>query len=120
MTFWYIATPYSKFPGGITAAFEGAAREAAALVKAGVPVYSPIAHTHPVALYGDIDPLDHDIWLPADAPFMEAAKGLIVCQMEGWEHSYGIGEEIKAFEAAGKPIVYMTPGVVPAEVLNDD
>jgi hypothetical protein len=115
--FWYLATPYSKYAAGIEQAFIDACRETALLIRAGVPTFSPIAHTHPIAMHGDIDPLAHEIWLPADRPMMDAASGLIVCQMEGWEASYGIGVEIETFKAAGKPVVYMTPGVVPAEVL---
>lgn len=112
-TFWYLATPYSKYPGGIEEAFKVACRAAADLIRSGVRVYSPIAHTHPVAIHGNIDPYAHEIWLPADVPFMEAARGLIVLKAESWERSYGIGEEIKAFSAAGKPVLYMEPGTVP-------
>lgn len=104
---WYLATPYSKYPRGLEKAFVEACRAAALLVRHGVRVYSPIAHTHPVAIHGGIDPLDHSIWLPADKPFMDAACGLLVVRMTGWAESYGIGEEIKVFEAAGKPIRHM-------------
>ena len=114
--FWYLATPYSKYPGGIEEAFREAARQAAILVRAGVPVISPIAHTHPVAIYGFMDPLDHRIWLPVDRPIMNAACGLIVCMMEGWEESIGIKHETNIFERAGKPVVFMTPGEVPNEL----
>lgn len=113
MSFWYLATPYSKFPGGIDKAFEAACREAALLIRNGIPVYCPIAHTHPIAMVGEINPYDHDIWLPADGPFMDAARGLIVCQLPAWDTSYGIAEEINVFTAAKRPIVFMTPGVVP-------
>ena len=119
MSFYYLASPYSKFPGGIDAAFEEVCREAALLVRAGVPVYSPIAHTHPVAIHGDIDPFDHNIWLEADRTFMEAAKGMILCRMEGWETSYGIGKELEYFQAAGKPVIHMTPGLVPEELTSE-
>lgn len=105
--FWYLATPYSKYRDGLEAAFIEASRAAAVLTKAGVGVFSPIAHTHPVAVHGGIDPLDHAIWLPADAPMMEAAAGLVVVKMDGWQESYGIGGEIKAFKQMGKPIEYM-------------
>lgn len=107
MSFFYLATPYSKYPGGLEAAFIEACRATAKLIREGRRVYSPIAHTHPVAIHGGIDPYDHGIWLPADAPFMDTAEGLIVVKMKGWEESYGISEEIKAFELAGKPIEYM-------------
>jgi len=111
--FWYLASPYSKYAAGIEEAFRAICREAALLVAAGVPVFSPIAHTHPIAVHGEIDPLAHAIWLPADRPMMNAACGLIVCQMPGWEESYGIGVEVEHFQHAGKPIVFMRPGVVP-------
>ena len=107
--FFYLATPYSKWVKGIEDAYQMASREAARFVKAGIPVFCPIAHTHPVAMHGGIDPLDHTIWMPADHPFMEAAIGLIVVKAEGWEKSYGINEEIKTFKAAGKPVMYVDP-----------
>ena len=105
--YWYLATPYSKYPEGLEMAFVEACRVAGHLIKIGVRVFSPIAHMHPVARFCNIDPHDHAIWLPADRPIMDAACGLIVCKMPSWEISFGIAEEIKIFEAAGKPIEYM-------------
>lgn len=116
--FYYLATPYSKYPHGIEAAFRLAAENTAHLIRAGVPIYSPIAHTHPIAIHGGIDPLDHSIWLPADEPLMRAAKGLIVLMAETWEESYGISVEIAEFKAERKPILYMEPGIVPAELVQ--
>jgi hypothetical protein len=113
VSFYYLATPYSKYPGGIERAHAGACAQAALLVQADIPVYSPIAHTHPIAIEGHLDPYDHELWLEADRTFMEAAKGLIVCEMEGWQASYGIECEIKHFAQAGKPRFQMVPGVVP-------
>ena len=105
--YWYIATPYSKYPDGLEAAFQEAAKVAAFFVLQGIPIYSPIAHTHPVALYGEIDPLAHAILLPADYPMMKAAGGLIVAQMDSWEISYGIAQEIKTFKQLDRPIEYL-------------
>lgn len=108
-TFCYLATVYSKHPNGLEAAFRMACEARARLVKAGVRVFAPIVHSHPVALAGGIDPYDHLIWLPDDAPFMQAASELIVYTSEGWEQSYGIAEEIKAFREASKPISFWDP-----------
>lgn len=117
--FWYLATVYSKHPGGLDEAFRMAARTAALLIRAGARVYSPIAHTHPVAIEGGIDPYDHGIWLPADKPFVDAARGLIVLRTPGWLDSKGIAWEIGEFKEAGKPIVYMDEGeAFPPEVLS--
>src|SRR3990167_1959103 len=58
----YLATPYTRYPAGIRAAFADAAKLAARLLVTGLKVYSPITHTHPLAIYGHLDPLDHAIW----------------------------------------------------------
>lgn len=105
--YWYLCSPYSRYPAGIEEAFRDVCRAAAHLIGQGVRVYSPIAHTHPIAIHGEIDPYAHDIWLPADAPFMNAAHGLIVCMMDTWRESYGIGVEIEEFAKAHKPVFYM-------------
>ena len=113
MSFWYLASPYSKYSSGNEEAFQEVALQTGLLVQAGVPVFSPIAHTHPIALYAGMDPLDHTIWLPCDRPMMDAAGGIIVCMMDGWRESYGVAHEIEVFRAAGKPVVFMQPGTIP-------
>ncbi len=115
--YWYLGSPYSKYPRGLTAAHWDVCREAGRLIAAGVAVYSPIAHTHPIAMLSKIDPLDHGIWLPADQPLMEAAKGLIVLKMDGWSRSKGLIHETKFFASMDRPIVYMEPGLIPEELL---
>lgn len=107
-TFAYLATVYSKWPDGIEDAFKTAARCAARLLERGHAVYSPIAHTHPLAIYGAIDPMRHDIWLPADEPFMEAARECWVVLMPGWRESKGITHEIEWFLAHNKPVKYLS------------
>lgn len=105
----YLATPYSKYPGGIEAAWVDACALAARLLVAGLGVYSPIAHTHPLAIHGGLDPLDHDIWLPFDEAMMAKADELIVAHMATWETSRGIAHEVAVFEAAGKPVYDLDP-----------
>ncbi len=114
---WYLAAAYSKYPHGLEAAFEFVAREAGLLIRNKIAVFSPIAHTHPVAIHAGMDPLDHTIWLPCDEPMMKACTGIIRLRMESWEKSYGMRVELDAFTAAGKDVVWMTPGEVPAEFL---
>jgi len=105
----YLATPYSKYEGGIHLAFVEASIFAARLLQHGVSVYSPIAHTHPLAIYGNIDPLNHSIWLDFDEAMMNACGALLVATMQGWETSKGVQHEIQYFAAAGKDIHYL-PG----------
>lgn len=105
----YLATPYSKYRLGLHQAFIDAAALAAKLLTAGVKVYSPIAHTHPLAIYGGLDPLDHEIWLPFDQAMMAASDCLIVAQMEGWRESRGVAHEIAFFSLRAKPVYYLDP-----------
>jgi len=118
MTLWYLATPYTKFPGGINEAYVAACQQHALLLQAGVTVFCPIGHTHGPAVHGGIDPTDHELWKAADAPFLRICTGLLVCKLPTWDQSRGIEHEIKEFRAAGKPIVYMEPWHVPSEVLR--
>jgi Domain of unknown function (DUF1937) len=105
----YLATPYSRYPGGIEAAFMDAACLAARLLRIGVKVYSPICHTHPIAMCGNIDPLDHAIWMPFDEAMMRVCDMLIVAHMPSWETSKGIAMEVEHFEKAGKRIFDLDP-----------
>ena len=111
--FQYLASPYSKYAGGLDAAAEEASRNAGLLIKAGIPVFCPISHSHAIAEATGIDPLDLHLWLAADRPLMEKADGLIVLMMDGWELSQGIFAETTCFQAMRKPITYMQPGIVP-------
>lgn len=105
----YVGTPYTKYPDGIEQAFIDACKITAKLMLADVKVYSPIAHTHPIAIYGGIDPLNHGIWLPFDRSMMDAADAMIVAMMESWDNSYGVKHEINVFTRAGKPVYYLDP-----------
>jgi hypothetical protein len=105
----YLATPYSRYPGGLQKAFEDACKLTARLIRNQVRVYSPIAHTHPIAIYGGIDPLDHGIWIPLDKPLMSASDALVVAEMETWSQSKGIQIEIDEFYKADKPVYYINP-----------
>lgn len=118
-TYWYLATPYSKFPGGIEAAFRLAVETRGLLLRGGVPTFSPIIHSHPVAVVCGIDPFDHSIWLPSEAPILRGASGLIMVMGESWEVSYGMAKEREIFEADGRPIEWMRPGVVPARFIGN-
>jgi len=108
----YLATPYSKFEAGLHMAHIEACRLVARLLRLGIVAYSPIAYTHPIAMHGRVDPLDHELWLKFDAPQMEAAQSLLVAQLPGWDESYGIVVEIEYFKRAGKPVRFLHPGTM--------
>lgn len=102
----YLGSPYTRYPGGFHMAAVDVARIAADMIREGVKVYSPIAHTHPLALYGNLDPLDHSLWLPFDQAIMDLSDAMCIAGMEGWDTSYGVGFEIETFRKAGKPVYF--------------
>ena len=118
-SFWYVATPYSKYPTGLDAAWRAACEQTVILFRAGIPAFSPIVHTHPIALAGNFDPLDLDLWLRVDRPMMAAAHGLIMCRLPSWQESSGMEHERRFFAERGLPVYYMDPGVVPAALYRD-
>ena len=115
---WYLATPYSKYPGGIAGAYELACKQSALLISNGVHVFSPIAHSHGIATHGDLDPLSHELWLAMDRTSMDLCVGCIFLLADSWELSYGMEQERLHFEKKFKPIVKMLPNLVPEYFLS--
>ncbi len=117
--FWYVATPYRGHPAGLEAGFEAACRYTAALMDAGVEVYSPIAHSHPISQFTRADPKS-DYWLQRQLPYMAAARGMIIAKIPGWNRSSGIQFEKDWFSARGRPIFILSdplPDPVPGGFL---
>lgn len=106
--FIYLASPYSRYPGGIDAAHAEVCQIAAALFRAGTLVYSPIAHTHAIAKTGGLD-LGFEQWAAFDEAMIAASDGMIVVKMDGWQDSAGIAAEIAICKRLGKPVQYMDP-----------
>ncbi len=105
----YVASPYTKYPGGIRTAFEEISAICAKLVLMGINIYSPVIHSHPIAVHGGLDPLDHKLWLNVDEPMMKKADALLVATMKGWQESFGVQYEISQFELLDKPVHYLNP-----------
>ena len=108
----YLATPYSKYPDGLERAFVMASKLAGLLIHAGVKIYSPIAHCHPVAIHGGLNPLDHDLWMRLDKAMMEACGALDrrPYMPRAGARSKGIAIEIDFFEGKlGQPIFDLDP-----------
>ena len=115
---WYLATPYSKYPGGIAGAYELACKQSALLISHGIHVFSPIAHSHGIAMHGDLDPLSHELWLAMDKTYMNLCVGCIFLYADSWGISYGMEQERLYFLKNKKPIVGMLPNLVPEYFLS--
>lgn len=111
--FWYLATPYTRFPGGPQAAYYAALEQTAILVKAGHVVFSPIVHCHPLVESGFLSDGAFEAWEKFDHAMIAASAGVIVCKLPTWNESRGIRAEIDICSKIGKPVVFMAPGIVP-------
>lgn len=102
----YLACPYSHDdPFVRRERFEYASRAAAELMAAGLLVFSPISHTHPIAEHGL--PKGWDFWEKYDRAILGVCKAMIVLMLEGWRESVGVQAEIQIMRDAGKPIHFI-------------
>lgn len=117
---WYLASPYSKYPKGLDAAFEDVARCAGALLDVGIAVFCPIVHGHHVARH--MQPMDcaddHERWMALDRVYLAKCDGLIVAMLDGWEKSKGVQEEIALTRWRKKPVYFLDPETLELELEN--
>lgn len=105
----YLASPYSHSAAFVRLdRFNAVCRAAGELMGQGNIVFSPIAHSHPIALQCAL-PLGWDFWHAFDCAFIEWADAVVVLKLPGWEESVGIKAEIAIAEQLGKPVEYMEP-----------
>lgn len=103
----YLATPYSRYPAGLEAAFVVATQICAGLLSRGIFAFSPVAHSHPAAVHGGLDPRSHDLWMPLELEFARCAAGLLVAQLPTWRDSKGIQMEIAYAHDRDIPVNYL-------------
>jgi hypothetical protein len=102
----YLCSPFSHPDAGVRERrYEAACRAAAALIRQGTTVFSPIAHSYGICAYGL--PGDWQFWQPHDLRFLAACDELVVLKLEGWEKSVGIQAEIAAARVLGKPVTFL-------------
>ena len=101
----YLASPYSDpDPAVQEERFQTACRHAAKMMRAGIHVFSPIAHSHPIARYGL--PGDWSFWKDYNCEFLKMCTALDVLMMPRWNESTGVAAEIALAHGLGKPVRY--------------
>src|ERR1700675_4505590 len=106
----YLACPYTHSSAAIRLErFRQATKAAAALIRQGHIVFSPITMTHPIDLEmaGSENTLGSDFWVAFDEAFMERCDVFVLLPLDGWEKSSGIRREIEYFQKAGKPLTVL-------------
>jgi len=80
-----------------------ASRVAGHFIKLGFIVYSPISHSHPIALVTKL-PIDASYWERHNRSMIEWADHILVCNIKGWTLSKGVKAEIRLAKSLHKPI----------------
>lgn len=110
MKFVYLASPYSHTDLAVMEdRFECACKVAAALMGEGYSVFSPIAHSHPLAAHmAEKLRTDFEFWMTQDLPILRFADELWVLMLPGWENSRGIKREMEYAASLGVHIHYLS------------
>lgn len=109
MSFHYLASPYTHpDPAVMQQRFEAAEAKTAELTALGMVVYSPIVHFHALALKYKL-PTKFEFWRDINYAMLDAADGLFVLTIDGWQESTGVMAEIDFAERANLSLLYVAP-----------
>ena len=102
----YLASPYSHpDPAVRQARFVAVCGRAAELMREGLNVFSPIAHSHPLVEHGA--PTDWEAWKRVDMEMIGFCSHLYVLRIDGWQESVGVQAEIAEAERLGKKVLFV-------------
>lgn len=108
-TLIYLATPYSHpDPAVRELRFHQVNRVAARLMHKGLHIFSPISHTHPIAVAGEL-PTGFDYWEKYDRAILSTCCKVIVLRLEDWIMSVGVAKEIQMARQMGIPVEFIDP-----------
>ena len=106
----YLASPYSNPDIMVKEQrFLAACGKAGELMSLGFLVYSPIAHSHPIAKICDL-PTDFKYWQEVNHEYILWADEVWVLMLPDWEYSAGIKNEIKFADSLDKTVRFLVDG----------
>jgi nucleoside 2-deoxyribosyltransferase len=101
----YLASPYAHPDASVRESrYRAACLATAKLLRAGLPVFSPIAHSHALVAHGL--PIEWLFWQRFDRTYLERSDFVVVLMLEGWKTSVGVQAEIGIARELGKPVFY--------------
>lgn len=105
----YVASPYlSSLERVMQERYEQVASYCARAARAGLVVYSPIAHWHPIAKQFDL-PRGHEYWQFHDHEMISLCEKFQILKLDRWEVSAGVARDRAVALSCGKEIEYVEP-----------
>lgn len=103
----YLACPYSHAEADVRhRRFELVNKVAGMLTERGHVVFSPISHSHPIALAHEL-PTHWEFWESIDRAYLSVCREVFVLTIDGWRESRGVTAEIAIATEFGLPIVFI-------------
>ncbi len=107
----YLASPYTHVDAGVRESrFDSACLATSTLMRAGLSVYSPIVHSHPLVRYGL--PIEWEFWRAHDCEHLRRCDEVMVLTLDGWKSSRGVKAEIELAIELDLPIRYLTLSMI--------
>ena len=107
----YLASPYTHVDAAVRESrFDAACLATSALMRAGLSVYSPIVHSHPLVRFGL--PIEWEFWKAHDCEHLRRSDKVVVLTLDGWEESRGVRAEVELAIDLDLPIRYMTLSMI--------
>lgn len=105
----YLASPYSHSdPKIMEKRFQLVLKATAELTNQGLLIYSPIVHSHPMAVDYKL-PTDFNFWQKYNFGMIDHCNAIAVLTIDGWRESKGIKGEMQYAMSTGKDIFYVNP-----------
>lgn len=115
----YLFSPYSHDDDQVKEQrYDAACEYAAKLFRAGLHVFSPIAHCHGIARYGL--PGGIDFWRPYCDLMLSKSDSGVILGIDGWRESDGIKHELRQVQDREFPILVCEPDELPKQKTNQD
>ncbi len=103
----YLACPYTHQSAIVMRErFEKVSKCAGLLMQKGHIIFSPISHTHPIAMQCKL-PVEWRYWEKFDTVYLSVCYKMFVLKLQGWETSTGITNEIEIATHLGLEIEYI-------------
>jgi hypothetical protein len=107
----YLASPYTHVDAAVRESrFDAACLATSTLMRAGLSVYAPIVHSHPLVRYGL--PIEWEFWQAHDCEHLQRCDEVMVLTLDGWKTSRGVQAEIALAIELDLPIRYLSPSMI--------
>lgn len=107
----YLASPYTHVDAAIRESrFVASCLATSVLMHAGLHVFSPIVHSHPLVRFGL--PVEWEFWQSHDCEHLRRCDELLVLTLDGWKSSRGVQAEIGMATEFGLPIHFLSPRTI--------